>query len=47
LLILAAGGIDDTGKGAELRHAIRITAKDGWVVVTSTARSLRISATNP
>lgn len=35
-LIQAAGGIDDSGKGAELRHAIRITAKDGWVIVTST-----------
>jgi DMSO/TMAO reductase YedYZ molybdopterin-dependent catalytic subunit len=35
-LIGAAGGIDDTGKGMELRHAIRITAKDGYVVVTST-----------
>ncbi|MBV9860923.1 MAG: hypothetical protein JO267_02120 [Alphaproteobacteria bacterium] len=23
-------------QGAALRHAIRITAKDGWVVVTST-----------
>ena len=35
-LIAAAGGIDDDSKGAELRHAIRITAKDGYVVVTST-----------
>jgi DMSO/TMAO reductase YedYZ molybdopterin-dependent catalytic subunit len=35
-LIGAAGGIDDTGKGVELRHAIRVTAKDGYVVVTST-----------
>jgi DMSO/TMAO reductase YedYZ molybdopterin-dependent catalytic subunit len=35
-LIEAAGGIDDTAKGAALRHAIRITAKDGYVVVTST-----------
>jgi DMSO/TMAO reductase YedYZ molybdopterin-dependent catalytic subunit len=35
-LIGAAGGLDDTGKGAELRHTIRITAKDGYVVVTST-----------
>ena len=34
-LIQAAGGLDNTGKGAVLRHAIRITAKDGWVVVTS------------
>ena len=35
-LIRAAGGIDDSGKGAELRHAIRVTAKDNYVVVTST-----------
>ena len=35
-LIDAAGGIDDAAKGAAIRHAIRITAKDGWVVVTST-----------
>ena len=35
-LLDAAGGIDDTGKGMELRHAIRVTATDGYVVVTST-----------
>jgi DMSO/TMAO reductase YedYZ molybdopterin-dependent catalytic subunit len=36
-LIEAAGGIDDSGKGAAaVRHAIRITATDGYVVVTST-----------
>lgn len=35
-LIGAAGGIADSGKGAELRHAIRITAKDGYWIVTST-----------
>jgi DMSO/TMAO reductase YedYZ molybdopterin-dependent catalytic subunit len=35
-LIDVAGGIDDATKGAAIRHAIRITAKDGWVVVTST-----------
>jgi DMSO/TMAO reductase YedYZ molybdopterin-dependent catalytic subunit len=35
-LIEQAGGIDDAAKGAVIRHAIRITAKDGWVVVTST-----------
>jgi DMSO/TMAO reductase YedYZ molybdopterin-dependent catalytic subunit len=35
-LIEAAGGLDDDPKGAALRHAIRITAKDGYVVVTST-----------
>jgi O-glycosyl hydrolase len=33
-LIGAAGGID-AAKSPELRHAIRITAKDGYVVVTS------------
>lgn len=32
----AAGGIDGSSKSAELRHAIRITAKDAYVVVTST-----------
>jgi DMSO/TMAO reductase YedYZ molybdopterin-dependent catalytic subunit len=35
-LIEAAGGIDDPAKSAALRHAIRITATDGYVVVTST-----------
>jgi DMSO/TMAO reductase YedYZ molybdopterin-dependent catalytic subunit len=35
-LIEAAGGIDDPAKGAAVRHAIRITASDGYVVVTST-----------
>ena len=35
-LIKAAGGIDDSAKSPELRHAIRISAKDGYVVVTST-----------
>jgi DMSO/TMAO reductase YedYZ molybdopterin-dependent catalytic subunit len=36
-LIEAAGGIDDAGKGAAaVRHAIRITATDDYVVVTST-----------
>jgi Oxidoreductase molybdopterin binding domain len=34
-LIGAAGGIDDSGKSAELRHAIRLTAKDDYFVVTS------------
>ena len=34
-LIGAAGGIDDNARNPELRHAIRITAKDGYVVVTS------------
>ncbi|MBV9859648.1 MAG: hypothetical protein JO038_06065 [Alphaproteobacteria bacterium] len=35
-LIGAAGGIDDAAKDAEVRHAIRVTASDGYVVVTST-----------
>jgi len=35
-LIEAAGGIDDAEKGAPVRHAIRITASDKYVVVTST-----------
>ena len=35
-LIEAAGGIDDAAKGAALRHAIRVTATDGYVMVTST-----------
>ena len=34
-LIGTAGGIDDSAKNPELRHAICITAKDGYVVVTS------------
>jgi hypothetical protein len=38
-LIAAAGGIDDSGKSPELRHAIRITAKDDYVVVTSTGEN--------
>jgi DMSO/TMAO reductase YedYZ molybdopterin-dependent catalytic subunit len=35
-LLGEAGGIDDPAKGAELRHVIRITARDGYVVVLST-----------
>ena len=35
-LIAAAGGIDDDARGAAIRHAIRVTATDGWVVVAST-----------
>ena len=35
-LIEAAGGIDDAAKGAALRHAICVTATDGYVMVTST-----------
>jgi DMSO/TMAO reductase YedYZ molybdopterin-dependent catalytic subunit len=35
-LIEAAGGLDDSEKNAAVHHAIRITAKDGYVMVTST-----------
>jgi DMSO/TMAO reductase YedYZ molybdopterin-dependent catalytic subunit len=35
-LIDAAGGLDDSEKNAAVRHAIRVTAKDGYVMVTST-----------
>jgi DMSO/TMAO reductase YedYZ molybdopterin-dependent catalytic subunit len=35
-LIAQAGGIDDAARGAAVRYAIRITATDGYVVVTST-----------
>jgi hypothetical protein len=35
-LLEEAGGIDDTAKGAELRHTITITGGDGYVVVIST-----------
>ena len=35
-LLGEAGGIDDPAKSAELRHVIRITARDGYVVVLST-----------
>ena len=35
-LIDAAGGIDDPERNAAVRHAIRVTAKDGYVMVTST-----------
>lgn len=35
-LIEAAGGLDDGEKNAAVRHAIRVTAKDGYVMVTST-----------
>jgi len=34
-LIAGAGGIADAGHGVEVRHAIRITAGDGYVVVLS------------
>ena len=35
--LIETAGIDDDAKGAVIRHAIRIAASDGWVVVTSTA----------
>jgi DMSO/TMAO reductase YedYZ molybdopterin-dependent catalytic subunit len=34
--LIETAGIDDDAKGALIRHAVRITASDGWVVVTST-----------
>jgi hypothetical protein len=39
-LIEAAGGIDDDPKGAALRHAIRITAKDGFSSLSRPVSSL-------
>jgi hypothetical protein len=35
-LLGEAGGIDDPTKGAELRHTISITGRDGYVVIIST-----------
>jgi DMSO/TMAO reductase YedYZ molybdopterin-dependent catalytic subunit len=35
-LLDAAGGIDDAAKGAELRHTISITGRDGYNIVIST-----------
>jgi DMSO/TMAO reductase YedYZ molybdopterin-dependent catalytic subunit len=35
-LLDKAGGIDDSAKGAELRHVIKVTGRDGYVVVLST-----------
>jgi DMSO/TMAO reductase YedYZ molybdopterin-dependent catalytic subunit len=35
-LLGEAGGIDDPAKRAELRHVIKITARDGYIVVLST-----------
>ena len=35
-LLGRAGGIDDSAKGAELRHTISITGRDGYTVVIST-----------
>lgn len=35
-LLAEAGGIDDPEKGAELRHTINITGRDGYSVVIST-----------
>ncbi len=32
----AAGGLDDSEKGAELRHVIKVIGRDGYVVVLST-----------
>src|SRR5271170_2036296 len=36
VVLAAAGGIDDDEKGAELRYVIKITGRDGYVVVLST-----------
>jgi len=36
-LLGEAGGIDDPAKGAELRHIINITGRDGYMVVISTS----------
>ena len=35
-LLDKVGGIDDAAKGAELRHTISITGRDGYLVVIST-----------
>jgi len=35
-LLDEAGGIDDSTKRAELRHVVRITGRDGYLVVIST-----------
>lgn len=35
-LLDKAGGIDDSAKGAELRHVIKVTGRDGYMVVIST-----------
>jgi DMSO/TMAO reductase YedYZ molybdopterin-dependent catalytic subunit len=35
-LLDRAGGMDDPAKGAELRHVIKITGRDGYAVVLST-----------
>jgi Oxidoreductase molybdopterin binding domain len=35
-VLAAAGGIDDDEKGAELRHIIKVTGRDGYVVLIST-----------
>jgi DMSO/TMAO reductase YedYZ molybdopterin-dependent catalytic subunit len=35
-VLAAAGGLDDDEKGAEIRHVIRITGRDGYIVVLST-----------
>jgi DMSO/TMAO reductase YedYZ molybdopterin-dependent catalytic subunit len=35
-LLDKAGGIDDSAKGAELRHVIKVSGRDGYIVVIST-----------
>jgi DMSO/TMAO reductase YedYZ molybdopterin-dependent catalytic subunit len=35
-VLAAAGGIDDDEKGAALRHVVKITGRDGYLVVIST-----------
>ena len=35
-VLMAAGGIADDEKGAELRHVVKIIARDGYMVVIST-----------
>jgi DMSO/TMAO reductase YedYZ molybdopterin-dependent catalytic subunit len=45
-LLGEAGGIDDPANRAELRHVIRITARDGYVVVLSTGEIAPILAPN-
>jgi DMSO/TMAO reductase YedYZ molybdopterin-dependent catalytic subunit len=35
-LLDEAGGLVDADKGAELRHTVKVTAKDGYLVVLST-----------
>jgi hypothetical protein len=35
-VLATAGGIDDDKKGAEIRHTIKVTGRDGYFVVLST-----------